>query len=37
VALEIKKRLKVEISKKKVRFESGHLKTLGEHFIYVDF
>ena len=37
IVAEIKKQLKVELTKKNIRFENGHIKQIGDHSIYVDF
>ncbi len=37
VVAEIKKRMKIELTKKNIRFEDGHIKQIGNHTIYVDF
>ena len=34
---EIKKRYKVQLTKKNIRFENGHIKQIGDHTIYIDF
>jgi len=34
---EIKKRYKVQLTKKNIRFENGHIKQIGNHTIYIDF
>jgi len=36
VVVAIKKRFSVDLSKKNIRFENGHIKQIGEHTIYVD-
>ena len=34
---EIKKQFKIQLTKKNIRFENGHIKQIGDHTIYVDF
>ena len=37
VVEEIKKQCKIQLTKKHIRFENGHIKQIGDHTIYVDF
>ena len=37
IVAEIKKQLKIELTKKNIRFENGHIKQIWNHSVYVDF
>lgn len=34
---EIKRQFKIQLTKKNIRFENGHIKQIGKHTVYVDF